>query len=271
MCINYSQSDLTSEEAQQYMGCFEQMMDASNVAGSVKWAESEQLRELIALATPIDLNDKIDAYLNMDIDGVNEFEGLKKTKDHIPKALPRYSKFMNLSEDEVYLESLCSNNNTDNKLCDFPADIESLLDSEKNRLKDYLTTVESRLSALAEESEKRSIEKQERERQQSKIRIRREESLNTSLATVLESVSGNDFDSIKKKVDTLLKHRDTEHLFVEEIEVLFKALFEIYQRLGKKRKVAWTKPYAKNYALKKTVEWIGKEEAEKLFNQITNQ
>jgi len=61
--------------------------------GKIQVIPREQLKELFALATPISENRKEFAYLELNIPGENEFATIKEDK----KALPRYSKFMNIN------------------------------------------------------------------------------------------------------------------------------------------------------------------------------
>ena len=66
------------------------------------WLGSEQLKELFALAKPVPNNEALLKYLELKPEeSINKFSDIKQEK----KALPRYTKFMGINDNEIAIES----------------------------------------------------------------------------------------------------------------------------------------------------------------------
>lgn len=271
--IDYEKSNLIENNALKYMACFEKTMNQANVV-SGDWHLSEQIKENLALSTPISFNDHIDAYLNLIPDeSINEFSDLKSNRNgNVPKGLPRFTAFMGITE--LQINSLT--NGVECKQNDLNwSSVNNPTGERCQQISDQLKKIELRLIKIPEENrqklilqEAEDVKRKRREEIDKSNRVLGDSARNTPLGEIILELP-NKLKALTEKVDEFLKRRGETNLPENEHPILIEKLSQLYRVSSKQPR--WSKPYNNNIVLKTVAKWVGKENAIQYIEQIVNQ
>lgn len=162
------------------------------------WIESEQLKELFAMATKVNINQELLSYLKLDPSNrINDFSRIKKEE----KGLYRYSRFMSV---DVEITSVQHHNNNIDLSEFYNDDIEKKIDDNKNKITQKIQSLKQKILEAKQKLEKQNTE--------------------NNLHNILTKADISTFNDLKDIIDSLNKENLDEKAQNSIVDILQKLL-----------------------------------------------
>lgn len=267
-------------EPEQYLRAFESFMRANDV-GTKEWHESEQLTELLTMAS--DQNNTANSRLKyMELAA---FAEAKKSGDF----LSTYSSLQNIgsttlrplanqAEVAKSKQLIAKEKRQYEQMLQPSAALEQLEQELRSRFEAALKAKKERLFKALEDRKAEVQRLRKTARLKAQQDVAKEQGIDWSVVLVGDRKRG--FESLKKgirhfcerfygqKEKVLLKQYPNGYLPELEHEELERVLLALYNNASSKDRLNWAKPFEKNPYMKKVAEWVGRAKAEKIFAKI---
>ncbi len=265
LLINNSEKSINSE-IDKYLCVFEKVMKTK----ISDWINTEQLKELFAIATPVEPSDLLKYLLIIPNQRINDFSEIKKldkkknqSPTRIPKALPRYSVFMNITPN---IETSIIN---DCKLSEIKFDEKELITLFQSKIEEKKTQLIQKIEGVQAKQKKinDNIEKEKRRLK----KINEEEIVKKGISNFTFDYKNREAErNVRISIDKWLK-KSSSKIFEKDYDFLENVLKNLYQNKNIKQRRKWDKVDDKNPMLKKLKEWIGNDEkAEEIYKNAIN-
>lgn len=254
------------EAPDKYLSIFEQTMNTQ----ITNWINSNQLKELIAIATPITYNDEKMSYLNLDMDSVPKIDDFSDIKRNPKKALPRYSDFMNVEHTKTpqIIDHVINEFNYKDGLVNFKMKEQENLELKIGLINKKIRIINKELKRKKAETEKIELEK----KRKLKKKLLLEGGIQESINNIPEDKILNR-NILFKVIDNWLKKTKSVHIPEEDMQYVIDRLKNVYTNLrSDKKRVRWNSSKKNDWLVKKITSWFGVSNNEilKYIEEITN-
>jgi len=284
---------LSKEEQENAMKSYETYMDYVLKHSTPLWFQSEQIKELFAMAKPGDDDSKLN-YMEL-----TEFVTAKKNKS----TLQKYTSF---SGSKVNVQSLADEKDLKEARIKYQDEIdkfknlEDIEELKSQRFEETKKLLEQKIKDLKErfqeeirikrtEAQQKEMEQKKAEEEEERLTNRAEKQKDAQergfvLSDDFEASNRNAFNILSGQVleyaadlhnmnENQLKKQLSDKPWVQEMDFdLIKATVkEVYKNLpSKKEEKKWKKkPLNKNFAFRKVQEWLGDKQAKTLFEEFS--
>lgn len=253
LTINNDEKEINTE-LNKYLCFFEKIMNSQ----VPNWINTDQIKELVAIASPVTPNRKLEYLKIIPEERTNEFSDIKKNRPatKIPKALPSYSVFMEITpvlESKLGENCISTNLNFDEKLStDFS---QKKINDKKELITEKLYEIKQKIKTI----NNATIEQKKSNKLEKNREIRKVAALKEDLSAKIREVTKiRDFKKLDSVIRIWKKKSGKKSLSLENIKALTKKITEIYLKQSTNNKKKW-KIEKDNFAYKKIAEWIGPE------------
>lgn len=217
------------EQSNEYMCFFEKTL--KNTLEIDSWSKTKQIKELLAIATPVSVSDNQKAYLEMGVGrgAINEFIEVKEEK----LALQNYSKFMGLNVKDITRLAGCNKDDNENN--------ENLYRKSDTIFKEtkslYIDNIKSKLDSINDKI----------------IYISNENERESGINLVIENCKnfGEIGDSIESNYLPILKDKKIDNK--EDLDVLLLKLDAVFSQITKDKQIG---KFLKENRMKRVCSWF---------------